>query len=251
MKPLTFLAVLLCLLFVAATAFAVPISVYESASAFIAPDGGGAIPWYSSNYNGSAFSTCPGGNPAAGYPLWCMILWKFNLSSWSGLTFNGNVAIRDGMSWGEYGTLPFRLFTVVSNWTETTVTWQNFLGPNTTNNNPPFGNYPNNNQAFTNVLGVELALTACTGTTNAGTVINFLGTNYWVFPGTLVQHWLNNPADNMGVALVPQWYGNKMWCTRGRTWDMIRTPTLMADVVPEPAIFVLGFVAMLFGLRRR
>ena len=244
MRTINLLILALCLIFTAARGHALPISVVESGSALILPND----PLYSSNYNGGTIAAFASGNPAAGYPIYGMILWKFNLASYTNQMFNGDVTITCGQNWGEAGPLPFRLYTVVSNWDETAVTWQNFLGPNTTNNNPPYGSFPGNNQAFTNALGVQLALVQCIGTSNPA---NPSGTNNWTFPGSLIQSWLSNPASNKGVALVPDMWGNMMWCTRSRVWDLTRAPTLMAEVIPEPATLALIGAGLLLALRRR
>jgi hypothetical protein len=54
----------------------------------------------------------------------------------------------------------------------------------------------------------------------------------------------------LGIALVPQWYGNMMWCTRDRTWQQDRIPTLTADVVPEPVFLPIFAGLGLLAYRR-
>jgi len=217
---------------VAARLAAEPVSIVESGAAQIAPRlETFAAPNYSSNLNaGTGLNTFQGMNVAGGTPLAYMILWNFDLSAYAGQVFTGNVTISCGQNWGENGPLNFRLYTVVTNWHESTVTWENFLGPETTNN-MGYTAYPGNNQAYTNVLGTELALTACTGTgTPSG------GTNFWTFAGSNINYMLAQPSRNFGIALVPDWNANMMWCTRHRNWDasaLARRPTLHATIVPD------------------
>lgn len=225
------------------------IHVQESGSAQISPRPETfASPNYLSNINaGTGVNSFQGMNPASGNPLGYMVLWYFNLAAHSGLVFNGDVTISCGQNWGEAGPLNFRLYTVVSNWNEATVTWANFLGPNTTNN-MGYTSYPGNNHAYTNVLGKELTVTSCTGTSSP---TNPEGTNNWTFAGNQINYMLAQPSQNLGFALVPDWNGNMMWCTRQRNWQPARVPTLHADVVPEPALLALACGGLLLAFRRQ
>ncbi len=248
MKTVTLIVAAACLV-LASFAQAVAIHIQESGCAQISPRPETyAAPNYPSNINaGAGVNTLMGMNPSDGRPLAFMILWYFNLAAHSGLVFNGDVTISCGQGWGEAGPLNFRLYTVADSWSESTVTWENFLGPDTTNN-MGYTSYPGNNQAYTNVLGKELTVTACTGTSSP---TNPEGTNNWTFAGSQINYMLAQPSQNLGFALVPDWWGNMMWCTRQRNWQTPRIPTLHADVVPEPSLLALAFGGLLLAIRRR
>jgi len=230
--------------------FAAPFSVQESGWCEIGPNdtyaGVDGRPGYTNNYSAaiSTHNSAQVGNPVTGYPLAYMILMYFDLSAYAGAgqVFSGNVEMKLGQNWGEAGPAPYRLFTVVSNWNEVATTWENFIGPGSTNNNPPYGSYPNNNQTYTNVFGEEISLLQC-----YGTAANGAGTNTFVIDGSKINYWLANHSDNLGIALVPQWYGNMMWCNRNRNWQQDRIPTLSGEIVPEPVFLPLlaglGFLA--------
>jgi hypothetical protein len=205
------------------------------------------VTWYETNVNASVDqNSFVGTNPQANKPLAYMILAYFNLTPWQHQTFVGNVEVIWGMNWGENGPLPFRLYTVTCAWDQASVSWQNYLGPGTTNNAPPFGDYPNNNRAYEVVFGEELALQQC-----YGTGIHADGTNKWTFAGSKIQYMLDDASKNFGIALVPQKYGNMMWCNHLRSWQPLRVPTLKAEVVPEPALLSLLGAGLLLIWRRK
>ncbi|MCX7846916.1 MAG: hypothetical protein N2595_02635 [bacterium] len=193
--------------------FALTVTIGESASALIKPQ----AEHYSSNYNGGTRTTLNTANPN-GYCVAGIIMWYFNLGPYAGWTTTNEAEVTVGQNWGEASPRIFRIYAIQSNWHESTVTWENWLGPGTTNSG---------NRAFTNWLGPEL------GATNVVFVDQDTLTR-WRISAEAVRSWLDGSAPYYGLAIVPDLWGNNMFYTRSATWKPNQIPKLTMEVYPAP-----------------
>ncbi|NLF41017.1 PEP-CTERM sorting domain-containing protein [bacterium] len=210
---------LVAAMFPAAPAHALEVQAGETGSAMIlpqaAPKTASTRGCYVSNINSSITSTYNLENPVAGYPTAGLILWYFDLSAYTGRVVTGDAQLTIGMAWGEAAAMVFRQYECLSNWNETEVTWQNFLGPGMTNN-PGFTNQ------FYNHFSPQVATATSVGNGNVT----------WIIPSNIVQHWLDDPASNRGLAMRPDLYANKMWWNRAATWQPLgKRPVLAVSLL--------------------
>lgn len=200
-----------CVLVVAAQSLrAIEVQIRESGSAMLKCQKTAVADWYVSNLNGSVYVTLTPGNPD-NYALAGVILWYFNIWSYTGRTVAGDADVSVGLNWGESGPHPFGLYEPSNAWDESVVTWQNYLGHSTTSG-PPAAN-----KSWTNYFGPMLDRT---DVSSAGVLY------HWTVPSNVVQRWLDDPASCKGLAIIPDNWGNNMFWTRLGTWQPTRIPCL-------------------------
>jgi hypothetical protein len=107
------------------------------------------------------------------------------------------------------------MYEPLSNWDENVATWQNMLGPATTN----MVGFTNN---FSTFFSEEIAATEVVGGNDA----------MWTIPSNVVQRWLNDHANNRGVVIKPDYYGNKIFNNR-MYWNAVKRPQLTINVVSD------------------
>ncbi|NLF39017.1 hypothetical protein GX586_06195, partial [bacterium] len=218
---MTWMAVAVALvaaMFMATPTRALEVQVGETASAMIEPQAtpksGSAGACYVSNINPSITRSYNLVNPEAGYPTAGLILWRFDLSAYTGRLVTGDADLTIGMMWGDTGALVFRQFECLTAWDETVVTWENYLGPGMTNN-PAFTNN------FHSYFGPEISMATAVGDANTT----------WTIPSNVVQRWINDPASNHGIAMRPDHYANKIWWNRAATWQPLgKRPVLVVSL---------------------
>ena len=145
-----------------------------------------------------------------GYPTAGLLLWQFDLLPYTGRTVIADATFFNYASWGDSYAHIARLYECLSNWDETVVTWQNFLGPTMTNN-------PSFTDNFSNYFGPPLFVY----NVPQGSAASY----YWTVPSNVVQRWLDDPASNRGLAIKPEPNLNKNICNRG-WWDTPHRPSL-------------------------
>jgi hypothetical protein len=165
-----------------------------------------------SNYNGATMAAFPGMNAPSGSQIGGMLLAGFNVSAFEGYQVIGDATLKWGVMWTQTPlTFSFGCHAVLSNWSEGTVTWNNFIGSDVSGSH------------YMNVLGSRMsAVTVDSNTTFAWTVSN-----------EVMQAWLDNPDDYHGLALVPTASGgNSLFVARYATWwpDKIATLIVTVDV---------------------
>ncbi|NLF39217.1 hypothetical protein GX586_07215 [bacterium] len=205
-------SVVLC--FAAFSCLAATVVLKETGSAMIKPQPA----WINSNVNGSTSVTLTPVNPD-GYCTAGIILWKFDLSAYMGWAITNDADMTCAQNWGEPGPHRFRAFAILSNWTETAVTWANWIG----------GNTGAGDLYFTNWFGPEIAFADVTYV-NADTL------THWYIPAAVVESWLDGSSPYKGIAIIPDSAGNHMWYTRQITWAAARQPTLNLSVHPAPVV---------------
>ncbi|NLF38759.1 hypothetical protein GX586_04900 [bacterium] len=140
--------------------------------------------------------------------------------------------------WTEPGfTFSADVWTVVSNWTQAVVTWDNFIGSTT------------DPGAYSNVLGAKV------GTCNVLAADAFGGGRLTgTLSGTVVQNWLDNPGNNLGLALVNNPIDGYNSCIRTVWWGLNINVDQQFEVyynlVPEPVLMSI-FAGMGFLAYRR
>jgi hypothetical protein len=136
---------------------------------------------------------CNFGRPA-GSEIGGMMLFQFDLSSYAGKLVDGDGAIQLNCYYHHTQPYSYGSFPVLSNWTEMTVTWSNFIGPVT-------------GSAYNAVLAEQM-----------GTVtVDASGNWQWLVSNSVIQSWIDTPGDNRGVAVRPLGiYANDCWRSRQR-----------------------------------
>ncbi|NLF39375.1 DNRLRE domain-containing protein, partial [bacterium] len=127
--------------------------------------------------------------PAAG-ALGGMMLFKFDLSSYAGLTVDGDAQLQVRVSWTQPGySFKFGTRQVISNWDEAVVTWASFVGPAT-------------GTQWETTVGPPLEIKG----------INASGDWQFTVSNDVIQAMIDNPALNKGIALA----GTGNSCIRSR-----------------------------------
>jgi hypothetical protein len=209
MKYAIAIAVMCGVFALTSTVHALEVIVNETASAMIKPNpipdatrGGGC---YVSNVNPAIINNYNPVNLIAGYPVVGLLLYYFDLSAYTGRVVSGDADLSIGQVWGDKTRPDYWCYTFecLSNWEETVVTWQNWLGPGMTNN-PSFTN--NFHKYFSEqISSCNLNLG------DSGDIIY-----HWTIPSNVVQRWLDDPASNRGIAHRPDGSFNKMLWNRAR-----------------------------------
>ena len=192
----------------AAPVMAFEVTRVEVASALVKCQKSATFDYYVSNMNGSVYTSL---NPINrnGYALGGILLWRFDVSAYTGMVLLGDVDLTFGLTYSEVTPRLFHYYEGLSNWDESVVTWENWLGPTTTNAN---------NRAFTNWFRAEI--------TNGMVGNTALGTMYHVhIPSNLVLRWISDPLSNVGIGVIPDYYGPFSFATRSNT-DVTKRPTL-------------------------
>ena len=201
----------LCAAILSSAALAIEVQLGETGSALISPRSEAVFlanmgadtnytAWFSINRNGSrATDNRYDPKEVRGFSAAGIILWYFNLGAQSGKVATANAQVSCNVMWGWSASETYRIYQILSNWDETTVTWENWMGAGTTN----FGN-----RAFTNWFGPELDYDIVAGT--------MLST--WTITSTVVQTWLNDPVQFKGLAIVPVADGARFFWSREATW---------------------------------
>jgi hypothetical protein len=201
--------VILCasaVLLMLSSVFALDVTLPEYKSAMIEPQPtpkaqsyGGC---YVSNVNPALGPMYAPADCVAGYTYaTALFLWQFNLINYTGRVVTGDATLTLEQNWGDNFAHNARLYEPLSNWNETVVTWQNWLGPEMTN--PAAFNV-----RFTNeFVGPELFVYDVP----VGTV-----PLYWTVPSNTVQRWLDDPNSNLGILIKPDGSFNKM--LKNRAW---------------------------------
>jgi hypothetical protein len=122
------------------------------------------------------------------------IMLRFNLevfNSYTGVAVQGAGELAAACAWTQVGTPPvFHAYPLLAPWDETNVTWNSYIGDWST---------------WTNKLGTDLG-------SEIMDTINMTG--YWSgIDAALIQTWIDHPASNYGLALVPEGTGNTIWRT--------------------------------------
>jgi hypothetical protein len=162
-----------------------------------------------------------------------IFLVKFDLPP-TNLAVMGDAGLSFASSWSQGGfTFSADIWTVVSNWTDATVgstTWETFNGA------PVAGSYSNGLGEKVGTL-VSTAADAFTGGRSPTGTLD----------GAVIQNWLDNPGDNIGLALVNNPADGANWCIRSvyfaTSFVADQNFELYYDVVPEPV-----FLPILAGL---
>ncbi|MCX7847765.1 MAG: DNRLRE domain-containing protein [bacterium] len=211
---------LACILLVAFPLAAVEVQISESGSALICPRSFAA--WLAYGDNDTNFTTWVGENRNGGrasdnrfYPrtrgastVAGIILWYFDLTAHSGKLATANAEVSCNVMWGWTQSETYRLYPILSNWHESSVTWSNWIG---------VGFTASGDKTYTNWFGPEL---------DADTVIGTMKST-WTISQSVVQAWLNNPSAFKGLAVIPDGDSIRYFWTRQATWIPVADRPLM------------------------
>lgn len=171
-----------------------------------------------SNFNGNVVSSFPGLNAPAGSPVGGMLMAGFDVASYKGYQVVGDAILTWGVMWTQtpssYG---FACRALLSNWLESTVTWNSYVGPD--------------------VTGPAWQLTVGPPMSTVSVVSN--STYRWIVSNSVMQAWLDDPDSMHGLALVPAGTAaNSLFVARSASWwgDKIATLIVTVEVkqVAEP-----------------
>jgi hypothetical protein len=129
------------------------------------------------------------------------------------------------------------VWTVISNWTEAVSTWSSMIGSTA-------------DGMFSNVLGEKV------GDINIAAADAFTGgrSPTGALDGAVIQDWLDNPGQNLGLALVNNPGSGYNSCIRtpwwGRNVNAAQNFEIYYDLVPEP-VFLPIFAGLGFWAYRR
>jgi hypothetical protein len=152
-------------------------------------------------------------NPVTNVAPAGFIMMQFDLgvfNSFTGSAVQGDGTIDIGTVWTDENFPPsFGIHPLLQPWTETNVTWNNYIG----------GDW----SAWTNLVGPQMDFQ----------VIDTIGvTARFTVSEALIQSWINSPASNFGVALVPDATGNTSWRSSPKpllTFDLVNTNAIAPD----------------------
>lgn len=209
------------------TVAAVEVQVSETGSALICPRSFAA--WQAYNDNDTNFTTWVGENRNGGrttdnrffprtrgsFAVSGIILWYFDLSAHSGKIATANADVSCNVMWGWTASETYRIYQILSNWNESTVTWSNWIG---------VGFAGSGDKTYTNWFGPEL---------DADTVVGTMKST-WTITQSVVQTWLNNPGSFKGLAIIPDGDGIRYFWTRQATWIPVTDRPLMTLQVQSP-----------------
>ncbi|HQL09324.1 MAG TPA: DNRLRE domain-containing protein [Lentisphaeria bacterium] len=154
-----------------------------------------------------------------------MLCW-FDLGILQGQQLNGPAQLR--LSWDYvdiiFGSQTFSCYPLLQDWDETNVTWESYNGPGNENYYQHFGLLQDTQEA----LQYE--------------------SNFFTISQAVVQEWLDTGVSNFGVAFYPDNTTPNAFVFSRKS--PLKAPTLILDVVPEPASLV-ALVALLAAWRAR
>lgn len=187
------------------------------------------------NYNGGTLMQECNFNAEGDSLIGGMILVNFNLNSYSGWVAVADGSFSNGINWaaegGYYGS-----HQVLSNWNQSTVTWENFIGPT-------------NDTTYLNVIGPKMGQI---GPTLADPWMQQPPYG-WTVSQEVVQAWLNNPGLCYGLAIVPiePNENNQCFALNAMSWAPQQQPRLVLNIIiPEPGVGA-ALAGMLLLARRR
>jgi hypothetical protein len=139
-----------------------------------------------------------------------MYLFQFDLTPYAGKLVDGDGTFNYYCFWHQPGFFfSYDSRQILSNWIETTVSWDSFIGSAT-------------NDAWQAVVGGVMD----TVSTDAdGTYF------HWTVSNSVIQSWIDNPAENRGLAIVDNANDGANDCWRTRTWvNAAQLPILTFDI---------------------
>jgi hypothetical protein len=163
-----------------------------------------------SNYNGAALASFPGLNAPGGSPIGGMLMAGFDVAAYKGYEVVGDAILTWGVMWTQEPlTFGFACRPLLSNWIENTVTWDNYVGSDTTGT------------AYQLVVGPAMS---------SVTVLSNI-TYRWLVSNDVMQAWLDDPTLIHGLALVPMTGGgNSLFVARSANWWPDKIATLIVTV---------------------
>jgi len=179
------------------------------------------------NWNGVNDAVFNPLNPATNGVPGGVLLAQFDLGPLAGLEVTGPAELRFMLQFTEGAGFLVDARDCHEPWSETNVTWANFVG------------LANPGNLWSNLGPVQSSATLPAD--------NFPTSCVWTIDTALVQAWIDTPLANRGVALVPQLYCNAQFFSRKNVGF---APTLNFEAVPEPALALLLPLALLLGRRR-
>jgi hypothetical protein len=147
-------------------------------------------------------------NTPAGASIGGMFLFQFDLTPYAGKLVDGDGTLSYYCYWHQPGFFfSYDNRQVLSNWDESTVTWENFIGPTT-------------DDTWLAVVGGAMDLQT----------VDASGAILWTVSNDVVQGWIDAPADNHGVAVASTGGGGND-CWRTRFWTTPdQQPRLLFDI---------------------